>query len=117
MILPPAHIDVYYASTCVPCRLELPVLRSAIVNGMDIRIVIVSDQAQAKLELGAAQLADRATLAPGISARDRLRRAGDQDSILPFARTVRMGTKACATWRGILTLPRIKSLLSSCSTT
>ncbi len=114
MVPTPPHLDVYYASTCAPCRLELPVLAAA--RGADIRILIVSEEARAREDMAAvsASLAQTARLAAGRSPRDRLRRAGDDDGILPFTRVARADGSACGAWRGLLTRARILSLLAAC---
>ncbi len=114
MVPTPPHLDVYYASTCAPCRLELPVLAAA--RGADIRILIVSEEARAREDLAAVSisLAKTARLANGHSPRDRLRQAGDDDGILPFTRVARADGGTCVAWRGILTRARIAGLLAAC---
>jgi hypothetical protein len=114
-VLPP-HLDVYYASTCAPCRLELPSILQTLAAGKDIRILIVSDpgRAAAELALVGPKLAQVARMADGKDPRDRLRRAGDADGILPFTRTVAANGRICATWRGALTRLRIGDMLSAC---
>ncbi|HEY0265208.1 MAG TPA: hypothetical protein VGC16_00560 [Rhizomicrobium sp.] len=116
MVPQPPHLDVYYASTCAPCRLELPAIAAAVAKGGDIRIVIVSDMPRARAELSAVSppLAQGARLAEGATPRDRLRRAGDGDGILPFTRAVDGGDATCASWRGLLTRDRIVRLLAAC---
>lgn len=110
------HLEVYYASTCAPCRVELPVILEALQDGTNIRILIVSDLRQAKADLAATapRLVQAAQMADGRDARDRLRGAGDADGILPFTRAVNAKGKICATWRGALTRFRIQDLLSRC---
>ncbi len=110
------HLDVYYASTCAPCRLELPVIAEALAKGTDIRILVVSDLPRARAELSdtAQPLARVARLADGSSPRARLRRAGDGAGILPFASAAAAGTASCASWRGILTRDRIVCLPAPC---
>lgn len=116
MLTAPPHLDVYYASTCAPCRLELPVVLHALADGTDIRLLIVSDPLRAKADFttAGAALVRVARLAEGESPRDRLRRAGDADGILPFARSVGAKGRICAAWRGALTRLRIQALLSRC---
>jgi len=112
----PPHLDVYYASTCAPCRAELPAIRDAVRDGKDIRILIVSDPQRAAADLTAVEpkLAQLARMADGDDPRERLRRAGDMDGILPFSRAVGAKGRSCATWRGALTHLRILGLLSLC---
>jgi len=116
MFATPPHLDVYYASTCAPCRLELPAILEAIQDGKKIRILIVSDLQQAKADLAATapKFVQAAQLAAGHDARDRLRRAGDSDGILPFTRSMSAKGNVCATWRGALTRFRIQDLLARC---
>ncbi len=111
-------LEVYYASSCEPCRLELPVLAEAARrDGVHLVVVILDEEARARRDLAAAGPAlDAAAIMPP-SARDQrtiLREAGDPDGILPYARVRRADGRACGSWRGILTLARIKSLLASC---
>ncbi len=116
MFSAPPHLDVYYASTCAPCRLELPAVLQALRDGKHIRILIVSDVQQARADLAATspRLVQVAQVADGRDARDRLRRAGDTDGILPFTRSMDAQEKVCTTWRGALTRLRIRDLLSRC---
>lgn len=116
MIIPPPHLDVYYASTCAPCRVELPVIYQALRGGSDIRILVVSDMPRAKEDLSAVgqRLAQVASFAPGPSPNGRLRLAGDADGILPYTQAVDGRGHACASWRGMLTLSRIRKLFSKC---
>ena len=116
MFATPPHLDVYYASTCVPCRLELPAVLEALQQGRNIRIWLVSDVERAKADLAATspRLVQIARMAGGHDARERLRRAGDADGILPFTRSVNAKGQVCATWRGALTRLRIRDLLSRC---
>jgi hypothetical protein len=116
MVALPPHLDVYYSWTCAPCRLELPALAAAATQGADIRILIVSEEARARADLAtiSTPLAHTARLAPGNSARARLRQAGDDDGILPFTRAARADGSLCGSWRGILTPGRMLSLLRAC---
>jgi thiol-disulfide isomerase/thioredoxin len=111
-------LDVYYASTCAPCRAELGALAEVVREGHDTLIIhFLTDATIARDELAAASpsLLERAVALPaGTDQRAVLRDAGDADGILPFSR-VRMGDgRACAKWRGILTVTRIKALLRAC---
>lgn len=117
MITPPPHLDVYYASTCAPCRLELPAILGAINDGKDVRLLIVSEPARATADLKAtsSRLLKVMSPAQGSNPRDRLRRVGDADGILPFTRSVSAKGNVCAIWRGTLTRWRIRDLLSRCS--
>lgn len=116
MFAAPPHLDVYYASTCAPCRVELPAILEGIQAGKDIRILIVSDPQRAKADLAVvgSQLAQVARMAEGNGPRDRLRHGGDPDGILPFTRSVGAKGRICATWRGALTTLRIDDLLARC---
>ena len=117
MIPPVPVLEVYFAPTCAPCRLELPVLAEAAKDGLPVTVVLLTDQARARRELAAASpgLAAKAVPAPpGADPRTTLRDAGDPDGILPFSR-VRGAEGTCPSWRGILTLDRIRTLLAGCS--
>lgn len=116
MIATPPHLEVYYASTCAPCRVELPVISEAITAGNDIRILVVSDPDRARTDLATVNpaLLFKMRLAEGKNPRDRLRLAGDTDGILPFTRSVGAQGNICATWRGLLTRFRIRALLARC---
>ncbi|MDA8229781.1 MAG: hypothetical protein M0006_00415 [Magnetospirillum sp.] len=117
-MIPPAPIlDVYYASTCVPCRLELPVLAQAVQDGLPVTVVVLTEEARARRELAAVSpgLEAAAVAAPAATdPRATLRAAGDPDGILPFSVARRPDGRACRTWRGSLTLDRIRRLLASC---
>ena len=112
----PPQLEVYYASTCAPCRVELPVLRDAVAEGRNIRIRIVStpEKAMADFQSTSASLARTASVATGRDERDRLRRAGDSDGILPYSRSLSGNGRVCSVWRGMLTLPRIRAMLQRC---
>ena len=117
MIPSPPHLEVYYAPTCAPCRLELPAILEALTAGKAIRILIVDDVVQSRAQLAAAspRLSRTAQMAEGRDPRDRLRRAGDGDAILPFTRVISAKNHVCATWRGELTRWRIETLLTRCN--
>ena len=117
MVVTPPHLDVYYAPTCAPCRLELPAILGAIEDGKDIRVLIVSDPVRSIADLAAvsSKLVKVAYPAQGANPRDRLRRVGDADGILPFTRSVGGKGRVCGIWRGALTRWRILDLLSRCS--
>ncbi|HEY4075594.1 MAG TPA: hypothetical protein VGM26_01555 [Rhizomicrobium sp.] len=116
MIPSPPHLEVYYAPSCAPCRLELPVISGALTAGKAIRILIVDDLVQANAQLVAVspRLLQTAQMAQGQDARDRLHRAGDGDGILPFTRVIGGKDQVCATWHGELTSWRIEALLTHC---
>jgi len=111
-------LDVYYASTCAPCRADLAVLADVVREGHPkLVIYLLSDATEARAELAAAspQLPDLAVAMPtGSTEREVLRLAGDADGILPFARVRAADGRLCGTWRGILTLERIRALLKAC---
>jgi len=104
-------LEVYYASTCEPCRKELPAL-TQVADGTKLVIYVLGNAEKAKRELQA--LADKAVFIGDADQRAALRTAGDADGILPFARSVRANGTLCGSWRGILTLDRIRTLLNSC---
>lgn len=116
--IPPPVLEVFYSPSCTPCRLELPVVaRSAEQHGVHIRIVILDqeDRARAELHAVSAKLADAAEARVGRSPNAVLRAAGNEDSILPYARSLTDAGKVCAKWSGRLTLSRIRSLLAACT--
>jgi thiol-disulfide isomerase/thioredoxin len=42
--LPPPVLEVFYAPTCAPCRLELPVLTQIVEKrNMRVRIILIDD--------------------------------------------------------------------------
>ena len=101
-------VEVYYAATCLPCRQEIPALTRA---ADDIPLVIyVLDSAK-----GLPPLAARIVPTAPQDPRDVLRRAGDDQGILPYARSVRADGSLCGSWRGKLTLERIHALINLCA--
>ena len=100
-------LEVYYADSCAPCRQELPVLVQA---GEDTRLVIYVLDSAAHLQ----GLKDKAVITAPAKPRDVLRRAGDQDGILPYARSVTADGIRCDSWRGMLTPERIRILINAC---
>jgi thiol-disulfide isomerase/thioredoxin len=109
---------VFYAPSCAPCRLELPVLASfAKTRDGHLRIVIVSEAVRALADLIEASpaLAAVAVTASSHDARAALRQAGDADAILPFTRSLSSNGAVCASWRGALTVMRINHLLTACA--
>jgi hypothetical protein len=114
---PPA-LEVFYSPSCLPCRLELPVVAEiAKRDGTQVRIVILDEEDKARAELRAAspQLDDRAVTAGDPSPNAVLRAAGNSRGILPYARSVAPGGETCAKWEGRLTLTRARSLMASCA--
>jgi thiol-disulfide isomerase/thioredoxin len=111
--VPPPVLEVYYASSCEPCRLELPVLAEAARgDGVHLVVVILDEETRARHDLAAAAPAlDAAAILPSPAGDQRriLREAGDPDGILPYARARQADGGSCSSWRGILTLARIKS--------
>jgi thiol-disulfide isomerase/thioredoxin len=115
---PPPTLEVFYAPSCAPCRLELPVLASfAKTKNGHLRIVIVSEVARARTDLIEASpaLAAVAVTASSRDTRTALRQAGDADGILPFTRSLSSDGAICASWRGVLTVVRINHLLTACA--
>lgn len=118
MPVPPQPIlEVFYASTCTPCRLELPVLAQVQRAGTALRIVVIGDPDRARRELAGAapQLSLVAVVPAHASPRAILRNAGDADGILPYARAVVPDRRICASWRGILTVSRVNYMLAGCA--
>lgn len=116
MTPPVPVLEVYYASTCAPCRLELPVLAQAARNGTPITVIVLSEESRARRELAAAapELERSASVPASTDPRAVLRAAGDTDGILPFARVPTATGGTCRSWRGTLTLDRIRRLLAAC---
>lgn len=100
-------LEVYYAATCAPCRQEIPLLTE--VSASTRLVIYVLDKAASLDKLPA-----RIVITAPADPRRVLRQAGDQDGILPFARSVRADGTLCGTWRGKLTLNRIDSLINLC---
>src|SRR5579859_5749635 len=114
----PPTLEVFYAPSCAPCRLELPVLaRFAKTQDNHLRIVILSEAPRARADLGqgSAALAAVAVTASSHDARTVLRQAGDAEAILPFARSLTANRAMCASWRGTLTIARINNMLTACA--
>jgi hypothetical protein len=115
-VLPPPVFEMYYASTCAPCRLDLPVAAQLIRrNDVTLQIVIVNDALKALADLRAISpaLVKAAHVPAEPDPRAMLRSAGDPDGILPYART-RDGGKTCATWRGRLSLDKALRMIAAC---
>ncbi len=109
-------LEVYYASTCEPCRKELPTL-TQLDEGTKLVIYVLgnADKAKRELYLVSPALAEKAVyVSPGADQRATLRQAGNADGILPFARSVKADGTLCGSWRGILTLDRVRTLINSC---
>jgi hypothetical protein len=116
--LPPPVIEVFYSSTCTPCRLELPALAKVVGEpGTHLRIVILEQGARARAELRAVspELEAVATGPSAVSPGDVLRAAGNDRGILPYARSLTAQGDVCSTWSGGLTVSRVKSLLAACA--
>ena len=115
---PPAIVEVYFAPSCAPCRLELPALVELARKSPDrLRLVIVGERAAALQALSDAspRLAMLAVDKTHMNPRATLLAAGDGDGVLPFAKSVAADGRTCARWRGGLTWDRVQSLLSACS--
>lgn len=113
---PPAIIEVYYDSRCAPCKRELPVLAEAMGEDLPLAIVILGDEAQARTDLRevSSALLGRTR---GVGVQDPravLRSAGNDDGTLPYARSVRVDGLVCKSWRGMLSLEKIRALLAAC---
>lgn len=115
--LPPPVLEVFYSSTCTPCRLELPVLAEVSEAGVRVRIFILEQEGRARAELHAVapQLEGSAIGPSAATPGDALRAAGNDRGILPYARSVSAQGEVCATWSGGLTVGRVKSLLAACA--
>ncbi len=118
-IPPPPVREVYYSPTCIPCRMELPVLAGLEKDGRRLRIVLLDQEARARETLravspGLERTAVRAALRPP---RRALLAAGDSDAILPYARALGPAGGTCAAWRGGLTDLRAEALLAACRPT
>lgn len=111
-------LEVFYSPSCAPCRLELPVV-AQIAAGQEarIRIVILDQPARSRNELRAVSPALEAAAtdpATGTSPREVLRAAGEDRSILPYARSLTPDGAVCAKWSGGLTLARAQGMLDAC---
>jgi hypothetical protein len=116
--LPPPVLEIFYSSTCAPCRIELPVLAAVLgKDGTHMRIVILEKGERARAELRAVSpLLEAIAVGPAPAAPgDVLRAAGNDRGILPYARSMDAQGNACAAWSGGLTVNRIKSLLAACA--
>jgi len=115
--LPPAVLEVFYAPSCTPCRLELPVLAAFTQEGGQVRVVILDEEARARDELRAVspRLEASAKALTGASPGDAMRAAGNANGILPFSRAVTPGGEICAKWTGRLTLDRARELVAACA--
>ena len=108
-------LEVYYAAYCEPCRRELPVL-AKLEAETNFVIVVLGDRDKGCAQVLAASPAfvDKVQVSPTGNDREILRKAGDKDGILPYARTIRQDGSLCASWRGILTEVRIHDMLKTC---
>ncbi|MCW5737764.1 MAG: hypothetical protein KIS73_26830 [Enhydrobacter sp.] len=111
-------LEVFYSPSCAPCRLELPVV-AQIAAGQEarVRIVILDQPARARNELRTVSPALEAAAvdpADGTSPREVLRAAGEDRSILPYARSLTPDGAVCAKWSGGLTMARAQGMLDAC---
>lgn len=115
--LPPPTLEVFYSPTCAPCQLELPVLADIVMAARtQVRIIVLDGGKRARIDIhGASPALDR-DVAPDIRVKPRaaLLAAGDADGILPFARAIAGSGKLCASWRGILTVHRVRMMMGAC---
>ncbi|HEY0107641.1 MAG TPA: hypothetical protein VGB91_16290 [Rhizomicrobium sp.] len=113
---PPPTLEVYYSPTCVPCRLELPVLAALEKDGLRLRIVLLDQEARARetIRTVSPRLESAAIAITRQPPRAALLLAGDGDAILPYARALSPAGRICAAWRGGLTLARARLLLAAC---
>ena len=115
--LPPAIIEVYYDARCTPCVRELAALAEAAGDAaIPFRIILLGDERAARAQLADASplLPPRAEAAQGEDWRAALKAAGDEDSVLPYARAVKADGRICGRWRGMLSLARLRALLVNC---
>jgi hypothetical protein len=95
----------------------LPVLAQIVEKrNMRLRIVLLDQEKRArgdiqKVSLRLEKLAVPSSVHPP---RQALLSAGDSDGILPFARSVSPSGKTCATWRGGMTMLRVKAMIAAC---
>ena len=110
-------IEVYYASSCTPCRLELPVL-AELSESERTRMVIVllTEEKKAREEIVAVspKLETLAILPSGHDSRKVLQAAGDAEGILPYARSLHSNGQICKSWRGLLNVDRVRKMLRGC---
>jgi len=114
--LPPPTLEVFYSPKCAPCRLELPVLADVTrVERTRVRIVILDDERRARAEIHETSPAlDGDAADSSAKPRDELLAAGDDDGILPFARSTLGDGRVCSSWRGILTATRARLMIGAC---
>lgn len=118
LLAPPPILEVYYAPSCAPCRLELPaVAEFASQDGARVRIVIVSEEPRARADLTnvSPRLTEDAIAGREPTPRAILRAAGDHDGILPYARSIASDGRVCAQWRGRLTFATAQKLVAACA--
>jgi thiol-disulfide isomerase/thioredoxin len=111
-------LEVFYSPTCVPCRLELPVVAAIVEEkSVQVRIVILDqeDRARAELRSVSPRLESSAESRVGQSPGDVLREAGDDNGILPYSRSVTPEGDVCAKSPGRLTVTRARELLAACA--
>ena len=115
--MPPAIVEVYFDSSCTPCRRELPALAKAVgEENIPLAIFILGDETKAREQLNEISpvLLPRAKSVGDKDVRGVLRAAGNDEGILPYARAVQANGHVCAQWRGILNVDRIRALLAAC---
>lgn len=114
--LPPV-LEVFYSPTCTPCRLELPaVAELATEKGLRLRVVILDQEERARAELRVVSPALEAAAEGSVEdPRAVLREAGNQEGILPYARSLAPAGDTCAKWSGRLTVQRGRALVAACT--
>jgi hypothetical protein len=114
--VPPPVLEVYYSPACETCRRELPAL--AILQsheGAAIRIVILEREKEALADVQSRAPRLLAYVKPPSGTRDAmLAAAGDEQKLLPYARSVRGDGRVCARWVGRLVVDKARALLLAC---
>jgi hypothetical protein len=114
--VPGPTLEIYYAQSCAPCRLELPAISELVQKEhAPVHFFVLDGGPESRRTLGAA--APGATITDAASRggeRKVLAAAGDTDAILPYARAVGLRGELCAAWRGRLTVSVGVRLLAQC---